>query len=65
VRHIPILMVSAIQEDPSARFSMAGEAPLITPNAYLTKPLDIPAFLAEVGALLGEVPEPAGAAVRK
>jgi CheY-like chemotaxis protein len=56
VRHIPILMVSSIQADPTARFSMAGEAMMITPNAYLTKPLEIPRFLAEVGALLGELP---------
>jgi CheY-like chemotaxis protein len=58
VRHIPILMVSSIQEEPAERFSMAGEAMLITPNAYLAKPLDIPRFLREVGALLGELPEP-------
>jgi CheY-like chemotaxis protein len=65
VRHIPILMVSSIQEEPAERFSMAGEALLITPNAYLTKPLDIPRFLREVGALLGELPEPAPVGVQK
>jgi twitching motility two-component system response regulator PilH len=54
LRHIPILMVSSIDVSPDARFSMAGEAPMITPNAYLTKPLDIPRFLAEVESLLGE-----------
>jgi two-component system alkaline phosphatase synthesis response regulator PhoP len=64
IRHIPILMVSSIQVDPATRFSMADEAPMITPNTYLTKPLDIPRFLAEVSALLGEAPQPspAGAA---
>ncbi len=57
LRHIPVLMVSSIQEAPSERFAMAGEAMMITPNAYLTKPLDIPRFLREVGTLLGELPE--------
>jgi twitching motility two-component system response regulator PilH len=54
LRQIPILMVSSIEVSPDARFAMADDAPLITPNAYLTKPLDIGRFLAEVGALLGE-----------
>lgn len=57
IRHIPILMVSAIPLDPATRFSMSEEAPMITPNVYLTKPLDIPRFLAEVSALLGELTE--------
>lgn len=54
LRHIPILMVSSIDLSPNERFSMAGEAAMITPNAYLTKPLDIQRFLAEVGSLLGD-----------
>jgi DNA-binding response OmpR family regulator len=53
-RHVPILMVSSISVDPAARFSMAGEVDMITPNAYLTKPVDVSKFLAEVRALLGE-----------
>jgi CheY-like chemotaxis protein len=57
LRHIPILMVSSIDTDPATRFSTADEAPMITPNVYLTKPLDIPRFLAEVSALLGELPQ--------
>jgi two-component system, OmpR family, alkaline phosphatase synthesis response regulator PhoP len=43
---IPIVMVSSIQESPDERFSRAAEAELIRPNRYLTKPLDIPVFLA-------------------
>ena len=54
VRHTPILMVSSIPVDPSTRFKMAGEVDMITPNAYLTKPLDIRSFLSEVNILLGE-----------
>ena len=54
VRHIPILMVSSIAADPSTRFSRAEEVAMVTPNAYLTKPLDIVRFLTEVASLLGE-----------
>jgi twitching motility two-component system response regulator PilH len=62
LRQIPILMVSSIEVSPDARFAMADDAPLITPNAYLTKPLDIGRFLTEVRALLGEpVPRLTGA----
>jgi CheY-like chemotaxis protein len=54
LRHVPILMVSSIPVDPATRFSRAGEVEMITPDAYMTKPLDIPAFLARVQALLGQ-----------
>ena len=54
VRHIPILMVSSIPVDPSTRFSRSEELPMVTPNLYMTKPLDVPRFLTEVAALLGE-----------
>lgn len=54
IRHIPILMVSSIPADPATRFAAAGEVDLITPNVYMTKPLDIPKFLASVAMLLGE-----------
>jgi CheY-like chemotaxis protein len=57
IRHIPILMVSSIDTDPATRFRTAEEAAMITPNVYLTKPLDIPRFLGEVSALLGELPQ--------
>ena len=51
---IPILMVSSIPTDPAARFCRATEAGMVTPDYYLTKPLDIPEFLARVRALVGE-----------
>ncbi len=57
IRHIPVLMVSSITIDPATRFGMSEEAPMITPNVYMTKPLDIPRFLSEVTALVGELPE--------
>ena len=54
VREIPVLMVSAVQDDPTSLFPMAGEVEMITPDAYLTKPLDIPKFLEYVRNMLGE-----------
>ena len=49
---IPILMVSSIQQHPEASFPTAGDAGMIMPDAYMTKPLDIPLFLANVRRLL-------------
>jgi CheY-like chemotaxis protein len=60
LRDIPILMVSSIPVDPATMFRFAGEVDMITPNVYLTKPLDIPRFLAEVRHLLGDA-QPAAA----
>jgi CheY-like chemotaxis protein len=60
VRQIPILMVSSVEIDPASRFAMASEAGMINPDAYLTKPLDIPRFLETVRALLGQPPGPEG-----
>ena len=54
LRHIPVVMVSSIPIDPATRFRTAGEVDMITPNVYLTKPLDIPRFMSEVRGLLGE-----------
>jgi len=54
VREIPVLMVSSVQDDPTSLFPMAGEVEMITPDAYLTKPLDIPKFLEYVRNMLGE-----------
>jgi len=51
-RHIPILMVSAIQEHPAERFALSGDAGMISPDRYLTKPLDIDRFLELVGRLV-------------
>jgi CheY-like chemotaxis protein len=43
--HIPILMISSIEESPDERFPMSAEVEMIRPDQYLTKPLDIPKFL--------------------
>lgn len=51
-RSIPIVMVSALQEDPASRFAGASEVRMITPDAYLTKPLDTSKFLQTVKNLV-------------
>ncbi len=51
---VPILMISSIQEDPGSRFPMVGETAMITPDDYLTKPLDVDEFLSRVKRLLPE-----------
>jgi twitching motility two-component system response regulator PilH len=56
-RHVPILMVSSDPNSPTTQFRMAGEVDMVTPNSYLTKPVDLTAFLAEVRALLGPEPD--------
>ena len=43
--HIPVFMVSSIEESPDERFPMSAEVEMIRPDRYLTKPLDIPGFL--------------------
>jgi two-component system KDP operon response regulator KdpE len=47
-RKVPIVMTSSIEQPPEERFAMAGEAEMIRPDYYLTKPLDIPLFLETV-----------------
>jgi len=53
VAEIPVVMVSSVKEDPSSRFPMAAEVPMIMPDAYMTKPLEIPKFLECVRKMLG------------
>jgi CheY-like chemotaxis protein len=56
VRATPILMVSAIQEHPADRFARSDSPDMPVPDSYLTKPIDIPAFLESVRALLSPTP---------
>ena len=52
-KDIPIIMVSAIEEDPFTRFAQAGgQVEMIIPDHYMTKPIDIPNFLELVKKLL-------------
>ena len=50
---IPILMVSSVEMDPASLFGWIGDTTPITPDAYMTKPLDIPEFLDRIRELLG------------
>ena len=50
--HVPIVMVSSVSIDPTERFKWAGEVGMVTPDEYLTKPLDIPRFLSTLKSLL-------------
>ena len=49
---IPVVMVSSVRQDPASLFPMAGEVDMVAPDAYLTKPLDIPEFLSCVQRML-------------
>jgi CheY-like chemotaxis protein len=49
---IPIVMVSSVTIDPTERFRGAGEVGMVTPDEYLTKPLDIARFLGTLKSLL-------------
>jgi len=44
-RTLPIVMVSSIEQTPDELFPMAPEVEMIRPDSYVTKPLDIDAFL--------------------
>jgi CheY-like chemotaxis protein len=50
-QNLPVVMVSSIEESPDERFSRASEVGMIRPDRYLTKPLDVPRFLATVRRL--------------
>lgn len=49
---VPVIIVSSITDDPASRYPMANEVSMITPDAYMTKPLDIPQFLQCVQRML-------------
>lgn len=48
----PVIMVSSIRESPDELYPRAPEAAMIRPDRYLTKPLDVPAFLKIVREML-------------
>jgi len=52
LRDVPIIMASSVEVDPASLFGWIGDTSAITPNAYLTKPLDVPQFLERVRGLL-------------
>jgi CheY-like chemotaxis protein len=48
----PVIMCSSITTPPEELYPRAGELGMITPNAYLTKPLDIARLLETIKRLL-------------
>ena len=53
-RHIPIFMVSSIDQTPDERFPMSPEVDLIRPDGYLVKPLDIQQLLRTLEKAVGK-----------
>ncbi len=49
---LPIVMLSSVENAPTELFARSEELELIRPDAYFTKPVDVPKFLATLRALL-------------
>lgn len=52
LRDTPIIMVSSVQIDPASMFDWIGDTQPITPDSYMTKPLDLAEFLRRIRCLL-------------
>ena len=52
LRDTPVIMASSVEVDPASLFGWIGDTSPITPDAYLTKPFNIPQFLERVRDLL-------------
>ncbi len=52
VAHVPIVMVSSIEEHPAEVFSRSGDPAMVGPDVYFTKPLDVKRFIETVRLLL-------------
>ena len=57
LRDTPIIMVSSVESDPASLFGWVGDTSPITPDAYMTKPLDVAEFLRKVRSMLEEKSE--------
>jgi len=57
LRDTPIIMVSSVQTDPASLFGWIGDTGAITPDVYLTKPLDVAEFLGRIRSLLEQKDE--------
>ncbi len=51
-RRLPIVMLSSVQNAPAELFARSEELELVRPDAYFTKPVDVPKFLETLRALL-------------
>jgi CheY-like chemotaxis protein len=52
LRDTPIIMVSSVEADPTTLFGWIGDTSPITPDMYMTKPLDLAEFLRRIRSLL-------------
>ncbi len=51
-RPVPIVMLSSVQNAPGELFARSEELELIEPDAYFTKPVNLPRFLETLKGLL-------------
>lgn len=51
LKHVPIIMVSSIEQPPAQRFFKSADAQMISPDAYFTKPVESKGFLETVRSL--------------
>ncbi len=51
-RPVPIVMLSSVLNEPTELFARSEELELIRPDAYFTKPVEVPKFLETLKALL-------------
>lgn len=63
--HIPILMVSSVEQSPAELFQWVGDTRWIEPDAYMTKPIDVRSFVRRVDELLAAARADRGAAARR
>jgi two-component system, OmpR family, alkaline phosphatase synthesis response regulator PhoP len=56
VRRVPIVMVSSIEQHPAERFARSSDPSMVGPDVYMTKPLDVKAFVETIRSLLREKP---------
>ncbi len=52
-RPVPVVMLSSVLNEPTELFARSEELELIRPDAYFTKPVDVPKFLETLRSLLG------------
>jgi CheY-like chemotaxis protein len=56
VQKVPIVMVSSIEQAPAERFLRSTDSFMISPDVYLTKPLEVKGFVETVRSLLKTSP---------
>ncbi len=49
---VPVIMVSSVDRSPAELFARSEEMELVRPDAYLTKPVEVPKFLETLRSVL-------------